>query len=166
MSNAARGVLYVHSAPSALCPHVEWAVVDALGVPTPLPWRPQPAEPGTYRAEVTWRHEVGSAAACASRMRGWERVRFEITEEPTATTEGARYSYTPSLGIFHAAVGQHGDVVVHEDRLRAATARAAAGEGSLAEEIDALLGRRWDDELEVFRHAGEGAPVRWLNQVG
>ncbi|HEX2893417.1 MAG TPA: DUF3145 family protein, partial [Marmoricola sp.] len=24
--NATRGVLYIHSAPSALCPHVEWAV--------------------------------------------------------------------------------------------------------------------------------------------
>ena len=23
----------------------------------------------------------------------------------------------------------------------------------------------WDDELESFRHAGEGAPVRWLHQV-
>ncbi|MGH3424385.1 MAG: DUF3145 family protein, partial [Nocardioidaceae bacterium] len=26
MSIATRGVVYVHSAPSALCPHVEWAV--------------------------------------------------------------------------------------------------------------------------------------------
>ena len=23
----------------------------------------------------------------------------------------------------------------------------------------------WDDELEPFRYAGEGAPVRWLHQV-
>ncbi|MDN5818786.1 MAG: DUF3145 domain-containing protein, partial [Yaniella sp.] len=27
----ARGVLYVHSAPAALCPHIEWAVGAALG---------------------------------------------------------------------------------------------------------------------------------------
>ena len=32
-------------------------------------------------------------------------------------------------------------------------------------EIDNLLGKPWDDELETFRHAGEGAPVRWLHQV-
>ena len=32
-------------------------------------------------------------------------------------------------------------------------------------EIDKLLGKPWDDELETFRHAGEGAPVRWLHQV-
>ena len=27
-------------------------------------------------------------------------------------------------------------------------------------------GEAWDEELEPFRHAGEGAPVRWLHQVG
>ena len=32
-------------------------------------------------------------------------------------------------------------------------------------EVDKLLGKPWDDELETFRHAGEGAPVRWLHQV-
>ena len=28
---ATRGVLYVHSSPSALCPHIEWAVGGVLG---------------------------------------------------------------------------------------------------------------------------------------
>jgi hypothetical protein len=35
----------------------------------------------------------------------------------------------------------------------------------LESEISRLLGKPWDDELEPFRHAGEGAPVRWLHQV-
>ena len=30
---AARGVLFVHSSPRALCPHVEWAAGRALGTP-------------------------------------------------------------------------------------------------------------------------------------
>ncbi|MEV1173844.1 DUF3145 family protein, partial [Nonomuraea sp. NPDC049784] len=25
------------------------------------------------------------------------------------------------------------------------------------------LGRPWDEELEPFRYAGDGAPVRWLH---
>ena len=29
-----------------------------------------------------------------------------------------------------------------------------------------LLGQPWDDELEPFRRAGDGAPVRWLNATG
>ncbi|HMO12242.1 MAG TPA: DUF3145 family protein, partial [Actinotalea sp.] len=46
-----RGVLFVHSAPRALCPHVEWAAGGVLGVRVLLDWTAQPADPGTYRAE-------------------------------------------------------------------------------------------------------------------
>jgi Protein of unknown function (DUF3145) len=28
-----------------------------------------------------------------------------------------------------------------------------------------LLGRAWDEELEPFRCADDGAPVRWLHEV-
>ncbi len=38
--------------------------------------------------------------------------------------------------------------------------------GSLEAELSLLLGQPWDDELEPFRRAGEGAPVRWLNATG
>ena len=48
---------------------------------------------------------------------------------------------------------------------RAAVVKSALGEVTLLEEIDKLLGKPWDDELETFRHAGDGAPVRWLHQV-
>ena len=68
---ATRGVLYVHSAPSALCPHVEWAVGGVLGVAVNLDWTPQPAQVGTYRAELSWVGAVGSAAAVASALKGW-----------------------------------------------------------------------------------------------
>ena len=43
---ATRGVLYVHSAPSALCPHIEWAVGGVLGVAVNMTWIPQPAQAG------------------------------------------------------------------------------------------------------------------------
>ena len=162
---ATRGVLYVHSAPSALCPHVEWAAAGVFGAPVSLSWIPQPAAAGTYRAEFSWQGEVGTAARVASALRGWNQLRFEITEEPSAGNEGSRYSYTPSLGVFHAVTGVHGDIMIPEDRLKAVVAKAAHGETTLDIEIELLLGRPWDDELETFRHAGEGAPVRWLHQV-
>jgi len=155
----------VHSAPSALCPHIEWAVGGVLGVPTNPSWSPQPAQSGTYRAELSWSGVAGSAAAIASALRGWNHLRFEVTEEPTASTEGARYSFTPDLGVFHAVIGMHGDIMIPEDRLKAAVVKAALGETTLVGEVDKLLGKPWDDELETFRHAGEGAPVRWLHQV-
>lgn len=161
-----RGVLFVHAATSALCPHVEWAVAGVLGTSVPVQWTPQPAAPGSFRAEVSWRGPIGTAAALTSALRGWQHLRFEVTEEPTATSEGSRYSFTPSLGVFHAVTGLHGDLLVPEDRLRAAMTRVRSGETDAAEAVDALLGKAWDDELEPFRHAGDGAPVRWLHQVG
>ena len=161
-----RGVLFVHSASSALCPHVEWAVGGVLGVQVNLSWTAQPAAAGTYRSELSWQGPVGTAAKIASTLRGWNQLRFEVTEEPTAVSEGARYSYTPDLGIFHAVTGLHCDIMIPEDRLKAAVVKAALGETTLELEISKLLGKPWDDELESFRHAGDGAPVRWLHHVG
>lgn len=160
-----RGVLFVHSAPAAVCPHVEWAVAGVLGVPVSLDWIPQPACAGTHRAELSWQGAPGTSADMASALRGWQQVRFEVTEEPSPGCEGARYAYTPSLGIFHAVTGVHGDVHVPEDRLRAVMAAAAHNGADLETELERALGKPWDDELEIFRYAGEGAPVRWLHQV-
>jgi hypothetical protein len=38
--------------------------------------------------------------------------------------------------------------------------------GSLEAELGLLLGQPWDDELEPFRQAAAGAPVRWLHATG
>jgi hypothetical protein len=162
---ATRGVIYVHSAPSALCPHIEWALGGVLGNAVSLEWTPQPAQAGTYRSEYSWVGESGTAASIVSALRGWTHLRFEITEEPTPSTEGARYSSTPELGVFHAVTGIHGDIMIPEDRLKAAVVKSSLGESTLELEIERLLGKPWDDELETFRHAGDGAPVRWLHQV-
>jgi Protein of unknown function (DUF3145) len=162
---ATRGVIYVHSAPSALCPHIEWALGGVLGNAVSLEWTPQPAQAGTYRSEYSWVGESGTAASIVSALRGWTHLRFEITEEPTPSTEGARYSSTPELGVFHAVTGIHGDIMIPEDRLKAAVVKSSLGESALELEIERLLGKPWDDELETFRHAGDGAPVRWLHQV-
>ncbi|NYI06708.1 DUF3145 domain-containing protein [Allostreptomyces psammosilenae] len=160
-----RGVLYVHSAPRALCPHVEWAVAGVLGVRVSLDWIRQPVAPGTWRAELSWQGEVDTASRLASALRGWQMLRFEVTAEPSAASEGERYSSTPHLGIFHAVTGVHGDIMIPEDRLRALLVRSRGGEADLESELEKLLGKPWDDELEPFRYAGEGAPVRWLHQV-
>lgn len=160
-----RGVLYVHASPSAMCPHVEWAVAGVLGVRAPISWTPQPVQPASYRCEVSWQADAGTGARLASALRGWAGLRFEVTEEPSPGVEGARWSHVPDLGIFHAVVGVHGDILVPEDRLRTAVARATTDGDDLSAAIDRLLGRAWDDALEPFRHAGDGAPVRWLHQV-
>lgn len=164
-ASTARGVFFVHASPSALCPHIEWAVAGVLGVPVDLSWTPQPAKVGAYRAELSWTGPIGTGSRIASALRGWEHLLFEVTEDATSLCEGARYSFTPELGLFHAVTGMHGDVMIPEDRLKAAVLKSAMGDVPLGAEIEKLLGKAWDESLEPFRHAGEGAPVRWLHHV-
>ncbi|MGA4507173.1 DUF3145 domain-containing protein [Propionibacteriaceae bacterium G1746] len=158
-----RGIVWIHSAPSALCPHIEWALGGVLGVPQNLSWTPQPLERGSYRTELSYQHHPGTAAAIASAFKKWGRMRFEVTEEPSAGHDGQRYSYTPTLGVFRAGIGVHGDLLIGEDLLRAALQSSEPG---LERRVQALLGGAWDDELEAFRHAGDDASVRWLHHVG
>ena len=174
------GVLQVHSAPPALCPHIEWAVAGVLGVPVDLAWVGQPAAPGTVRGELDWHARPGTAGSITSALAGWNRLRFEVTEEASAGCDPVRYSYTPALGTFSAVTGANGDIMIPENRLLAAMTVATAAQSglqvqaglqvaaptTLEEELDRLLGRPWDAELEPFRCAAEGAPVRWLHATG
>jgi uncharacterized protein DUF3145 len=161
------GVLYVHSAPPALCPHIEWAVAGIVGAPVSMPWAGQPASPGSLRAELTWQARPGTAGAITSALAGWNRLRFEVTEDSSPGCDGVRHCYTPDLGTFTAVTAANGDIVVPEDRLRAVLERAArVGSAPLEQELGLLLGKAWDNELEPFRRAADGAPVRWLNATG
>jgi hypothetical protein len=160
------GVLQVHSAPPALCPHIEWAVAGAVETAVSMPWVSQPAAPGSVRAELTWHGRPGTAGAITSALAGWNRLRFDVTEESSPGCDAVRYSYTPNLGIFSAVTSANGDILVPENRLRAALTMGATGASVLEAELDRLLGTAWDNELEPFRRASDGAPVRWLNATG
>ena len=162
----ARGMIFIHSASAALCPHIEWAIGATIGCRAKLSWTGQPVQPGTRRCELSWNAPVGSGAMLATKLANFGKLRFEITEEATARSDGMRYSYTPALGSFSAVIGVHGDILVGEDRIRRAIADDALGTKDLAEVLPQLLGKPWDDELEVFRHASEDTPVRWLHEVG
>ena len=162
---SAQGVLHVHSAPPALCPHIEWAVAGVLGMPVDLPWVSQPAAPGTLRAELTWEGRPGTAGAVTSALAGWNRLRFEVTEDASPGCDGVRHSYTPTLGTFTGVTSGSGDILIPEGRLRAALA-ISESDSALRTELDRLLGRAWDEELEAFRCGGDGAPVRWLHATG
>ena len=157
------GVLYIHSCSPALCPHVEWAVAAELGTRARLTWVDQPCAPGQLRAEIGWRGRSGTAGRLAAALRGWSALRFEVTEDASPGQDGERYAVTPTLGVFRATTGVTGDLLVGEDRLRALLATAQGPQ--LAIGLDALLGSAWDEELEPFREAGEGAAVTWLHQV-
>ncbi|MFC4223608.1 DUF3145 domain-containing protein [Lysinibacter cavernae] len=163
-SQNTRGVLYVHSCPRALSPHLEWAMGRAIGRSVNFTWTPQGALPGTQRAEFAWDGPVGTAALVASSLRGWEQLRFEISEDAAEGTDGGRWLHTPDLGIFHMQTDAAGNAVVPEDRLRYAMEVAGSSMLELQRELRLALGQAWDDELEPFRYAGDDATVVWLKR--
>lgn len=160
-----RGVVYVHSSPPAVNPHVEWAISGVLDARVVLDWSAQGAAPGSVRAEVSWAGPVGTGARLATALRAWTMVRFEVTEDPSPGTDGERFSHVPGLGLWHGRTSANGDIVLGEDQVRAALAGATTRE-SLTRRLDDLLGTRWDAALEEFRFAGDGAGVTRLHQVG
>jgi Protein of unknown function (DUF3145) len=160
-----RGVIFVHSSPTAVCPHVEWAISGVLGARVALQWTAQPAAPGQLRAECTWSGPSGSGGALAGALRAWPMLRFEVTEEPSPGVDGERFCHVPSLGLWRGRTSANGDIVVGEDQLRALLTDVPAGQ--VPERVRELLGSAWDAALEPFRLAGDGAPVTWLkHQVG
>ncbi|MDO5746944.1 MAG: DUF3145 domain-containing protein [Actinomycetaceae bacterium] len=160
-----RGVVFVHSAPRSLCMHVEWAIGAVLDQKISLEWTAQPAQEGTLRAEISWIGAVGTGAQLASQLHGWENLRYEITEDASRVSDGGRWSYTPDLGIFHAQTDVMGNVVVPENRIRLALEHAD-DTTEMMRYLNLALGSAWDEELEPFRFAGAGAPIRWLHRVG
>ena len=156
----------MHSAPRALCPHVEWAASRALDEAVSFEWSAQPVLPGAQRAEFYWEGAPGSGAAIASELLGWDHLRFEVTEDPGPGRDGGRWVHTPALGIHFAQTDTAGNVVLPEDRLRAAMSTAGSDPTALQHELQRVLGQAWDDELEAFRHAGDFSSVVWLHRVG
>ncbi|NQX13579.1 DUF3145 domain-containing protein [Microbacteriaceae bacterium VKM Ac-2855] len=166
VAQTTRGVLFVHSAPRALCPHLEWAAGRALGRAVNFDWIEQPVLRGSQRAEFTWEGPVGTGAMIASALRGWEQLRYEVTEDPALGVDGGRWMHTPELGVFYAQTDSVGNTVVPENRIRDAIESAGADAIALHRELRLALGQAWEDELEPFRYGGDFAPVVWLHRVG
>ncbi|GAA1331588.1 MULTISPECIES: DUF3145 domain-containing protein [Brachybacterium] len=161
-----QGVVHIHSAPRALTPHIEWAASGVLGMPCRIRWEEQPAHRGMLRGEMTWRGREDTGARLVSALRGMHEVRFEVTQEATTQEDGSRWSCTPDLGIHYAMTDRAGNTVLGEDQVRGAMERAGADPTALHRELGIALGEPWDEELEIYRHGAEGAPMRWLHRVG
>lgn len=161
LADTATGVVYIHACPTAVCPHVEWALSSTLNARARLTWTPQPAMPAQLRAVTNWVGPVGTAARLANALRSWSVLRFEITEDPSSGVDGQRFCHTPQLGLWGGAMSANGDTMVGEMRLRSLM---AAGVDTLAAELDSVLGTAWDEALEPYRDGGASGEVSWLNR--
>ena len=160
-ADATAGVVYVHSSPAAVCPHVEWALSSTLHAKANLVCTPQPAMPGQLRAVTNWIGPVGTGARLANALRSWSVLRFEVTEDASPGVDGHRFSHTPQLGLWSGSMSANGDIMVGEMRLRSMMAQGA---DTLAAELDSVLGTAWDEALEVYRDGGDAGEVTWVSR--
>ena len=164
--HATRGVIFIHSVPPPVQKHVEWAVSKLLGYRINFEWTEQPAQASMNRGEASWTGESGTGAMLATAFRGWDTYATRSPKSPPQPVRAAGGRHTPGLGIFYAQTDLTGNVVVPENRIRAAMQNSAGDPAELQRLLNLALGQAWDDELEPFRYAGAGAPVRWLHRGG
>lgn len=145
-----RGFLTIHSAPSALRHHLDWAIQAEFGNWIKPSWNPQPLLPGTFRTQLEFRAPRGSAAKIASVLRSWHYLNFEVIE--TGDTGGELFRCTPELGIHRAVIDQSGAVLVSENQLNSILS-SAFDEESIREGVAEILGNAWELALEKFRGA-------------
>ena len=143
-----RGFLTIHSAPSALRHHIDWAIQTVLGNWIKLSWNPQPLMPGTFRTQLEFRGAQGAAAQIASALRSWHYLNFEVIEG--SELGGELFRFTPELGIHRAIVDQSGAVLVNENQLSAILVNTF-DEDAIREGIAVILGNSWEVELDRFR---------------
>lgn len=161
------GMITIHSAPRALTPHLEWAVSGVLGVAARFRWSQQPAgEQRLVRATARWTGGEDTGPALATALRGFEELRYEIVQDQSAATEGARWMHTPALGIFYCPIDLAGNTLVPENRITAAMDAHRGDPRALRAALDLALGSSWDEELEAFRELTADLPVRHLHAVG
>lgn len=167
MDIRATGVLVVHSAPRALCSHIEWAVNTAVGEPLKYRWRELDPSTDLVRVEVFVDDAPsGFATSLTSTLTGWSNIRFEITEDPGQHSMGARCSYTPSLGIFAAAIDASGSTVLTDARISSILTDAGSDVSAIRTSFDDALGGPWDRELEPYRAVVFDDSIRLLHRVG
>ena len=143
-----RGFLTIHSTPSALRHHIDWAIQAVLGNWVKPTWNPQPLIPGSYRTHIEFRDRQGAAAELASSLRSWHYLNFEIIEN--TDSGGELFRCTPELGIHRAVVDQTGAVILSENQLGGAL-KNSLDEESIREAIAELLGSSWEAELDRYR---------------
>jgi hypothetical protein len=145
----------IHLAPSALRSHVEWTISGVAGKPTKLTWIADQSNSTHFRSFATFACSQESAATLASAFMNLKQLTFEVIFHQAHS--GARWSFTPSLGMFSCATDEVGNLVVNENQIRSSMEKAGANPLKLQAELRRLLGQAWDDELEPFRELIGGA---------
>jgi hypothetical protein len=136
-----RGLITIHSCPTALIRHVEWSIESVLGR-VEIDWRSQPLVAGTQRTQIEWKSSKDLSAELASALKSWHYLRFEIN------FGNQLFRHTPDLGLHRSQIDEIGNILLTENQVKAAMNKS---DDLLREALDVALGTEWDVELERFR---------------
>jgi hypothetical protein len=148
-------LVLIHRAPSSLLTHVEWTISGISGNPSKINWIKDESSDLVFRGSVAVDCGLNDGATLASAFMNLKQISFEVIHQTALA--GARWSFTPSLGMFHSATDEAGNLVVGENQLRASIEKAGSNILKLQAELRKLLGQAWDDELEPYRELIGGA---------
>ena len=146
-----QGLLTIHSAPSALRRHIDWAIQNIVGIDAQLNWLPQTLIPGTHKTPCQWRASQGAAAEIASTLRSWHYLNFEVLER---NDNGAElFRFTPELGIHRVLTDLSGGTLLNEHQINSVL-QNSFDEDAIRQGLANVMGTPWDAQLEKFRGAG------------
>jgi hypothetical protein len=151
----AHGYLYIHAAPRAVLKNLEWGMAEVLQMPISLNWESQPLLSGSHRSEISWNGIQGTGSRLVSTLKGWHYITFELFESSNNGSDGSLYMFVPELGLFRGTVNPHGDLVVNENQIQKILNENQSAVISL-EKIENLLGKKWDEALDPYRHLSLG----------
>ncbi|MEI7541099.1 MAG: DUF3145 family protein [Actinomycetes bacterium] len=146
-----RGFLTIHSSPSALRRHIDWALQNILGNEVQVIWQPQAMMVGTYKMHIEWRGQQGAAAEIASTLRSWHYLNFETHE--SNDNGGELFRFTPELGIHRVLTDLSGGVLLNEFQINNVV-QNSFDDDAIRDGLALAMGTAWDEALEKFRGAG------------
>lgn len=149
------GYLYIHAAPRAVLKNIEWGLAEVLQTRLSIKWDPQPLASGSFRCELSWSGVQGCGSTLVSNLKGWHYLTFELFESPNNGSDGSLYMFTPELGLFRGTVGAHGDLMINENQIQKILDENLRTV-TVLDEIENLLGKKWDEALNPFRHVAMG----------
>jgi hypothetical protein len=152
-----QGLLTIHSAPSALRRHIDWAIQNIVGTEAQLHWLPQNLMPGTFKTTCQWRQRQGTANEVASTLRSWHYLNFEVLEH--TENGGELFRFTPELGIHRAISDASGGVILNEYQINNVL-QNSFDEDAIRKGLADAMGHSWDEQLEKFRSAGHAEIAR------
>ena len=160
------GVLFLHAISKAAAEELPALFLKLQIRVKHFEWKLQPLVVGSVRTTIEWSSSVDVAPQLVTDLASQQNIRFEVTQNQAKLQMGRRWSFSPGLGIYAAAIDEAGNVMIAENQIRNALYGSANDLLKTQATLRRLLGTSWDDDLERFRAQEYELEKNWLIGLG